>query len=67
MPELENPSQDIPDTVWNIQNSTAELAFPEEFEFDADLSFDELANAIEKVTEIARNVAAQHVTGTTAG
>ena len=61
MPEPENSSRNIPDTVWNIQKSAVELALPVEYEFDANLSFDELADAIERVTEIARNVAAQHV------
>jgi len=54
-------AQDIPDTVWNIQVSAGEMAFPDRIELSDYPSFDELARAIEKVTEFARNMAAQHV------
>ncbi len=66
MQQFENASdsaQNIPDGVWNIQNTSNELAFPNDIRFDNHPSFDELADAIEQVTELARNMAARHVYG----
>ena len=64
MQQFENAddnAQDIPDSVWNIQNTSNELAFPNDIKFNNHPSFDELADAIEQVTEFARNMAARHV------
>lgn len=43
----------IPDSVWNIRDGAADIG--------EHPSFEELANAIAKVTSAARNMAARHV------
>ncbi len=53
--------EDIPDTVWNIQVQLGDPALPEGIGFGENPSFDELAEAIEKVTLFVRDMAAQHV------
>ena len=53
--------EDIPDTVSDIQVQPGDLALPEGIGFGENPSFDELAEAIEKVTLFARDMAAQHV------
>lgn len=59
--EAEGSSPDIPDTVWNVQNAPRELRIPESVSFGANPSFDDLTEAIERVTKFARNIAARHV------
>jgi hypothetical protein len=63
MQQFENTdysTQDIPDSVWNIRNMPNELAFPNDIQFNNHPSLDELVDAIEQVTELARNMTVQH-------
>lgn len=47
---------DIPDTVWNIQSTNADITDISEYP-----SFDELVGAISRITKTARDIAAQQI------